>query len=270
MSDFPIPFVLPTLSRWHKTRLLNHAATVLEAQQQMSAGRHKNMVHYTLQKQRRHQSYQHYPKGDRIDFSTGSQYFYHCHREDMDTEEHGHFHCFIRHEKIPGRIPYLYPPDVKTHTHPPMSHVVAIGMNRYGQPIRLFAVNQWVSSEVWYGAEHAEWFTRRFRMTLADNPHWQVLDAWVSGMIHLFAPQIHWLHRERCRVVEAARAGGSLQTVFEDESLEELAAIPIDLNQQIQWILSSTHKKTGTAETRTSSSEFTDFDNDRQSAIPLL
>lgn len=263
-------FVFPHLSRWHKTRLLNHAARVLETQQKMSSDPYKNIVHYTLNDDHQHLSGIHYPKGDRIDFSTGAQYFYHCHREDMDTEEHGHFHCFIRYEKIPRRIGHLYPPDVKNHTHPPMSHLVAIAMNRYGQPIRLFAVNQWVSSEIWYDGEHAEWFTRRFRMTLSDNPYWQVLDTWVSGMIQLFAPQIHWLLCERSRVVAAASADASMESVFNDESLEELASIPIDLTQQIHWILKNRPQKTGTAETRTSSAGFTDSDDNRQPAIPLL
>ncbi len=42
----------------------------------------------------------HYPKGDRIDYDTGAQYFYHCHRESEETEEHGHFHCFLRYKHI--------------------------------------------------------------------------------------------------------------------------------------------------------------------------
>jgi len=230
-------FTIPELSTWHRARLLQSATRVLEAQHLMTGKKGKNILHYTLQKKRRHLSYSHYPKGDRIDFATGSQYFYHCHREDMDSEEHGHFHCFMRYKNIPKRIKHSYPADVSTHTHPPMAHLVGISMNRFGQPIRLFTVNQWVSSEIWYDAKHAASFIRRFKMTLTDDPYWQVLDQWITGMLHLFAPQIQWLHTMRDQTVEQMRFNAPEDNAFENREVEELSTISLDFPAQIKWIL---------------------------------
>lgn len=229
--------ILPPLSRWHRAKLLQSATKILEAQQQMTGKNGRNILHYTLQKKRRHQSYDHYPKGDRIDHATGSQYFYHCHREDFDNEEHGHFHCFMRYKQISKRIKPVYPPDVSKHEAPPMTHLVAIAMNRYGQPIRLFTVNQWVSSEIWYEARDMSKFLKRFRMTLDTDPYWQVLDQWVTGMLHVFTPQIQWLHSVRDEVVARHLQGETRESLFRDHSVEELSSIPLDFNRQIEWIL---------------------------------
>ncbi|MGQ3890479.1 DUF6969 family protein [Legionella sp. CNM-4043-24] len=233
----PPDFTLPELSKWHRARLLQSATRVLEAQHHMTGKKGKNILHYTLQKSRRHTSYSHYPKGDRIDHATGAQYFYHCHREDLISEEHGHFHCFMRYKNIPKRIRHSYPADVASHTHPPMTHLVAIAMNRFGQPIRLFTVNQWVSSEIWYDARHVDYFVRRFKMTLDNDPYWQVMDQWVSGMIQLFAPQIHWLHMVRDQNIEQLRLKAPDENAFENREIEELSSIPLDFSRQIEWII---------------------------------
>ena len=110
-------------------------------------------------------------------------------------------------------------------------------MDRYGQPIRLFTVNRWVTSEVWYDAKHIPTFTNRFKMTLEDDPHWQVLDKWVDAMIHLFSPQIAWLHNARDLMIEKHISQNPDTNVFEDRNIEELSAVSIDLKNQVQWII---------------------------------
>lgn len=231
-------FTLPQLSKWHKAKMLRSATQILEAQQQMTGNKNKNILHYTLQKKRRHKSFDHYPKDDRIDHSTGAQYFYHCHRENFESMEHGHFHCFMRYKHIPKHIKPDYPADVANHSHPPMAHLVAISMNRYGQPIRLFTVNQWVTSEIWYDAKHVAGFLKRYKMTVENDPYWRVLDQWVAGMLHLFTPQIIWLHTVRDLVIEKHNEGKSPHAAFEDRELEELSSIPLDFTKQIEWVLS--------------------------------
>lgn len=230
-------FTLPTLSRWHKTKMLEYAGQVLQAQQQMTTSKGKNILHYTLNKKRRHQKMAHYPKGDRIDRTTGAQYFYHCHRENFESNEHGHFHCFMRYKQIPKRIKPADLPDWDIYFDNPMTHLIAIAMNQFGQPIRLFTVNRWVTYEVWYEAVHAPYFIKRFKMTLEDDPYWQVLDSWVEGMLHLFAPQIAWLHHERDHIISKHRAKG-IDNPLMDFELEDLSEIAIDLKQQIEWIIS--------------------------------
>lgn len=230
-------FTLPQLSKWQQKRYLEYATQVLEAQQLMTTAKGKNILHYTLRKKRRHEHMSHYPKGDRIDHSTGAQYFYHCHRENYESREHGHFHCFLRYKHIPKSIKPAPLADWDRYIDNPMTHLVAIGMNQFGQPIRLFTVNRWVTSEIWYPAEYTSRFLKRYKMTLTDDPYWQVLDQWIEGVLHLFAPQITWLHQARDCKIQHHQANTIVENPYMDYELEELSEINIDLKEQIEWIL---------------------------------
>jgi hypothetical protein len=230
-------FTLPELSRWHQKVFLGYATQVLEAQQQMIDNKGKNILHYTLRKKRKHERMSHYPKGDRIDHSTGSQFFYHCHRENLESKEHGHFHCFLRYKHIPKRIKPAALSDWDKYIENPMTHLIAIGMNQFGQPIRLFTVNRWVTSEIWYDAEHIDKFLKRYKMTIQDDPYWQILDKWVEGMLHLFAPQISWLHQARDKRIQQQLAIDSAANPYMNYDLEELSELPIDIKKQIKWII---------------------------------
>ncbi len=229
-------FRWPDVSLRKKALLLKHALTVLEAQQAMTTRTGKNILHYTLNRARQHEKMRHYPKGDRIDYQSGAQYFYHCHREDLEREEHGHFHCFLRGKRIPPRIKPTSLPDWDKNISSPMAHVIAIAMNRYGQPIRLFTVNRWVSYETWYDARHITSFLKQYRFTPTEPSRWDVLDQWTAAMVQLFAAQITWLHEERDAQIAAFQKLHPTANAYEDTRLEELSEIPINLAQQIQWL----------------------------------
>lgn len=231
-------FTLPELTRWRQKVFLGYASQVLEAQQKMTTTKGKNILHYTLKRKRIHERMSHYPKGDRIDHSTGSQYFYHCHRENYESSEHGHFHCFMRYKHIPKRIKPTPLSDWDKYIDNPMTHLVAIGMNQLGQPIRLFTVNRWVTSEILYDAAHTDYFLKRYKMTLLDDPYWQVLDQWVEGMLHLFSPQILWLHHEREKRIHELQSLNPSSNPYLDYELEEITEIPIDIKQQVEWVIS--------------------------------
>lgn len=230
-------FILPNLTNWYQKKYLAYAMQVLEAQQQMITPKGKNILHYTLYKKRKHKRYQHYPKDDRIDRNTGAQYFYHCHREDFDTTEHGHFHCFLRYKHIPQRIKPIPLADWDRYIDNPMTHLVAISMNQLGMPIRLFTVNRWVTSDIWYDAKHAPSFIRRFQMLTAPDPYWQPLDKWVDGILHLFLPQIAWLYLQRDRIMAQHQALHPEDNIYLKQDIEEISSIDIDLKQQIEWII---------------------------------
>jgi hypothetical protein len=233
------PFQLPILTSWRKAQLLRYAKQVLTAQHQMQTDSGKNIIHYTLKEQPKHIHMQHYPKGDRIDKSTGGQYFYHCHRENYESTEHGHFHCFLRYDNIPKRTKPTPLADWEKNLDNPMTHLIAISMDQLGQPIRLFTVNRWVTDETWYDAKHVMRFINRFKMTLSDNLHWQILDKWVEGILHLFAPQIVWLHQKRDQVIKLHQQHNPNDNVYEDHTMEELSEIGICLKQQIQWLINT-------------------------------
>jgi len=237
MKNFP-EFTFPELSKWRKNVMLGYASQVLEAQQQMTSAKGKNILHHTLKKKRKFIKMDHYPKGDRVDRVTGSQYFYHCHRENFESAEHGHFHCFLRYKQIPKRTKPTDLPDWNLYFDNPMTHLVAIAMNKFGQPIRLFTVNRWVTSDIWYDPEHTPNFLRRFKMTKDDDPYWQILDKWVEGMMHLFAPQIIWLHHAKQQMMKDHKEINGVENPYLDYDLEDLSEIAIDLKSQVEWILS--------------------------------
>lgn len=230
-------FSLPLLSAHYKKRYLASALQVLEAQQQMITPGGKNILHYILRRKSKFLKMAHYPKGDRIDLDSGAQYFYHCHREDRVSTEHGHFHCFLRYDYIPKSIKPTPLPDWDIYLDNPMTHIVAIAMNQFGQPIRLFTVNRWVTSEIWYDASHIERFLKRFTMNKQDLPYWPVLDKWMLGMLQLFTPQIIWLLQARDRRIADYRLYNGTNNPFLDHSLEELSEISIDLKKQIEWVM---------------------------------
>lgn len=236
-------FTLPTLTAWKKRRFLEHAERVLQAQQHIQSEDGKNILHYTLNDLPFHEHMIHYPKGDRIDYNTGAQYFYHCDRENQDLEEHGHFHCFLRYKHISKHIKPKSLSDWDKYIENPMTHLVAIAMNRFGQPIRLFSVNRWVTEEIWYDACHTPSLIRRFKMTKEDSPYWQVLDQWVDGMIRLFAPQIEWLNLQRDKVMNEQLTKNPDINLYEHAPLEVISDISISLPQQIQWIINSKCEK---------------------------
>jgi hypothetical protein len=231
-------FVVPKLSNWYKKKFLSYATQVLETQQQMTTRKGENILHYTLKKNKQHQHMSHYPQGDRIDRTSGAQYFYHCHREDFETTEHGHFHCFLRYKRIPKKIKPTPLADWDRYIDNPMTHLVAIGMNQMGLPIRLFTVNRWVTSEIWYDAVHVPRFIKRFKMEHDEDPYWHILDKWVEGMLHLFAPQITWLHHERDKIIQAHQVANPQENSYLNNNIEELSSIDIDLKKQIEWIIS--------------------------------
>lgn len=233
------PFHLPILTPWQKARLLTYAKQALIAQQAMTTPKGKGILHYTLQKSRRPIHMNHYPKGDRINHQTGAQYFYHCHRENLISTEHGHFHCFLRYKHIPSRIKPTPLADWDKYIDNPMTHLVAIALNQCGQPIRLFTVNRWITSEIWYDAKHVPTFINRFNMKGLNDPYWQPLDQWVEAILHLFLPQITWLHQQRDIVMANHKRNNPEDHPYNDHAIEELSEIHINLQQQIQWILTS-------------------------------
>lgn len=161
----------------------------------------------------------HYPAGDAFDPATGAQYFYHAHPPDPDFAEHGHFHCFMRHAGAGAAGPA------------PLAHLVAISMDAAGDPIRLFAVNRWVTGESWLPAPRLAPLLARF--ALRQKGPRAAVDRWVTGMLGLFAPEIRALQRQRDRRLGAWRRRHPGRDAFEDRGLEVMGALEIAVPAQI-------------------------------------
>lgn len=233
-------FTLPHLSAYRRNQLTQHAMQVLEAQQILMKdhqGPHAFMLAHCGHEGETAEKFianRHYPKGDRIDYRSGGQYFYHCHREDMDTQEHGHFHVFIRKTGWPKsyRLPRI--PDRDRYLDKPMTHLISISLNRHGLPIRLFTVNRWVSHECWFEAERLGRMTRKFSVSqIETRPEYQLMDQWVEHLIHLFMPQILWLQQQRDQAITKRTDDDP----YHDKTIEELSSLSISVEEQVQWLL---------------------------------
>lgn len=150
----------------------------------------------------------HYPQPDVFDPQTGAQWFYHCHPAD-DPEgaiEHGHFHCFVRPLGADG----------------PIHHLVAIGVDPYGKPVRLFTVNQWVVGDDWLDAEPTIGLLDRFDAHMPRPSY--LVNRWLTATIAAHEDAITGLIRERDAVLarHVAPAGTSVR---EDKALEVVSEL---------------------------------------------
>jgi len=185
----------------------------------------------------------HYPDGDVYDSESHSQFYYHAHPEDERPGEHGHFHTFLRPGGMPKGIKPAKVPDYKPKDDPDdeLCHLIAISMDKFGVPIRLFTVNRWVADDVWYDAEDVIALLDRFEMDVV-HPSWPV-NRWITGMVQLFQPQIAALVRARdVRIAEwrAARPDGN---VFTDHDLETTSLLPISIDDHVRSITAALERR---------------------------
>jgi len=185
----------------------------------------------------------HYPDSDVYDTETHSQFYYHAHPEDERPGEHGHFHTFLRPDGMPKGIKPAKVPDYEPKEDPDdeLSHLIAISMDKFGVPIRLFTVNRWVSADVWYDAEDVITLLDYFEMDLAQ-PSWPI-NRWITGMLQLFQPQIAALLRARDAKVAEWQAAHPDTNVFTDEELETTSLLQITVDDHVRKITAALAKR---------------------------
>jgi len=170
----------------------------------------------------------HYPKGDVFDRETQSQYYYHAHRDG----EHGHFHCFLRAPGMPEGVAPV--PEAEGRDWPAgekaLAHLVAVSMDRFGAPIRMFTTNQWVTGETWYPGPDVVRMLERFTIDHA-SPNWAT-NRWLTAMLRLFRPQIEALVEARDAALADHRAIDPEADPFTDRTLETLSEVAIDVEVQ--------------------------------------
>ena len=194
-------------------------------------------------------AWRHYPSGEVYDPESHAQFFFHRHDPVKQTGrelrgEAGHFHLFLRAEGMPsGTSPLLLPElAVANAPLPPqaaplkrggrdeVSHLVAIGIDWAGEPVRLFTTNRWVTGETWYGAADVIRMLDRFKVAAADPS--PVLNRWITAVVRLFRPEITVLLRQRDDTVMAWRSRRR-SNGFEDPRLEITSSFDIDLEARL-------------------------------------
>ena len=157
-----------------------------------------NVVGEILKTTEKFIEWEHIPNEDVYDKHSHCQYYYHTHQksksgDDLHDDEHGHFHTFIRGKAMPGNIQPTplpdYDPDMDISEV--NSHVIGIGMNELGVPIRLFTVNRWVTGETWHKGEDVVSLLDQFEID-SIYPSWPV-NLWITNIVSLFKPQIEEL-----------------------------------------------------------------------------
>jgi hypothetical protein len=193
------------------------------------------------------EEWRHYPADDAYDPRSHGQYFYHRHPPALAEEavEHGHFHLFLRAEGMPaGMTPLLLPEaaianlptppqaaPLKRGARDEVSHLVAIALDRRGEPTRLFTTNRWVTGETWYRAEDVIRMVDRFSLDAAEPA--SVVDRWIGSVVRLYQPEIAMLLRRRDEIVMDPRRRRRRVDVFEDPKLEIISSLAIDLDARL-------------------------------------
>jgi hypothetical protein len=148
-------------------------------------------------------TWKHYPDKDVYDPATGAQWYYHCHDDSAEQQEHGHFHCFVRPQGKDG----------------PVCHLIAIGVDARGRLRRLFTVNQWVTGGDWYDAEATNGLLDRFNVEMA-NPDYLV-NRWLTAVVTHYEKEIALLNRERDKRLQSFDR--PIPEMLQDRSIEVLS-----------------------------------------------
>lgn len=237
--------MMANLGRARLHAMLTSGLELLRIQQDL-ATRRSNLVAELLRGQEEFFEQQHYPPGDVFDPDTGAQYYYHAHRN--ESREHGHFHIFQRPHLLAERfepVHYVKPgvgrcaPQERVGQHWPrgdkaLAHIVGVAMDNYGQPIRLFTVNRWVTDETWYSARDVIAMLERFELRHA----WPVpeVNRWINNLLHLYQPEIVELIHRRDAAVEARGRANPRGDALEDRSLEVTGVIDISVERRVRQL----------------------------------
>ena len=188
-----------------------------------------NVVGEVLRGQGEFVEMEHYPRDDAFDAETHAQYYYHAHRGSI---EHGHFHTFLRAGGMPQEVvpqAFAQAGGSRPAGDDAISHLVAISMDAWGEPIGLFACNRWVTGETWYPAADVIRMLGRFEIDHAW-PSWPA-NRWLGAMLRLYRPWIEGLLRHRDAVIDARLRAHPEQDVLEDRTLEITGYLPLSVGR---------------------------------------
>lgn len=220
-----------------REEMLVSAEMVLEAQRVLANAK-QNVVGELLRFTDKFMEWNHVPPKDILDPISYSQYYYHAHPKsksgtEIHDDEHGHFHVFMRGKGIPDNIKPFPADDLDPQKDKKdmTCHLIGIGMNAKGIPIKLFTTNRWVTGETWYKSDDVIALLDSYEVDHAW-PSWPA-NLWVTNMLKLFQPQITELIKERDLAIQNWKQQHPESHVFEDRGLEVTSWCPIDIDQQI-------------------------------------
>ncbi len=194
-----------------------------------------NTVAELLRHQGEFLEWDHYPKGDIVDWETHSQYYYHAHPKDKRPGEHGHFHTFLRYKGIAKGVdpmPLEFPQEKNKDRIG--AHLIAISMDNKGFPIKFFTTNRWVTDETWYEAEKVIAMLDSFEID-HTHPSWAT-NRWLTAIVKLFRPQIEDLVFKRDKIIKTWQKRYLGQDIFENRDIEVTSECKVSVVQQIRGL----------------------------------
>jgi hypothetical protein len=199
--------------------LINAAGEVIECQRVL-ANTQDNLVSDILRFSDNFVEWDHYPKDDVKDSSSGAQYYYHAHpNSKRGFTEHGHFHSFMKNKKNDNSEVL------------PLTHIIAISMDNHGIPQALFTVNHWVTGGVWEDADIVSTFLDDFLIDHA-KPSW-VVNRWITAMLKLYKTEIIKLVKERDLSIKKYQKEFPKGDVLEMRELEITSYLPISIEAKL-------------------------------------
>lgn len=180
--------------------------------------RHTNAVLLSLDGSKSVKPYQRYPE---TSYYFGNKYwraFYHSHEApNKPNDEHGHYHFFTR-----------------INQEEDWSHVIAMGMNDVGQPLRLFTTNLWVTDGKWFDASQ---LMDQISL-LAKSQGEELATEWFKYVLLLFQYEINELLIARDNKV-AKLFPKHQEQCYIDRSVYYLSEMNINLSQQLLDVFST-------------------------------
>lgn len=147
--------------------------------------------------------------------------YYHSHVSPISVNgEHGHFHFF-------GRIRHT------GNKSEDWAHVAGLSIDRHGQPLMWFAVNQWVTGDAWLPAN--ELFGRLEFPLLPDSDG--LLNCWAMSILCLYREELRQLLESRDLKLGLLRQKSPLETVLQSRSVYELASSSIAMLEKLSAAL---------------------------------
>jgi hypothetical protein len=145
--------------------------------------------------------------------------YYHCHAADTrPADEHGHFHIFVS--------------DADSDN---WSHLVALAMDAYGQPLSWFTVNRWVTDGEWGSPENL----LQHLAQIQPDSDMSLVEQWLLVMLQLYKPELATLLQERDAYLEELQMQVPLSERLEDRSIYQLSSHKIDMLKKLEDLLQS-------------------------------
>ncbi len=163
--------------------------------------------------------WQHYPIDDVADGASGALFYYHAHEAaERPSDEHGHFHLFIRAE-----------------VDAPFSHFVAISLDAGGGVRSIFTTNRWVTDEYLLPAHTLiEQLPDAFVIDRA-RPSWLV-SRWLMMVVRLLMPYIQQALWMRDQALNWDGLTPLHDVQLEDRARQVLSEVPVHLMAVLQQI----------------------------------